>query len=290
MLRWTPSGAVKLPDTVQFRVAANYPDRLLAGAPEPSRCLDPDEVLQNIQYFTTGLQTPRTQPCTSLVLSGHGVATRSDIPNAIESARRLGMRWIVLHAGPGELVHIAVDWMEGLVNRLVLPVHSADTLERLEHLVTACRRRDISVVFAVDLRSSILPDLPRTSSALDALKPAAIVFTWPFPIDGHVAARAPDPDTWQQLVTQGLAAVQDTPTLIRGLPLCYLPEHTARFRRTSNRWYVDAAHQQSAAMLFLPDVVKFDKSDACRFCAMDHRCDGFFDPYLDAGHAGLRPM
>ncbi|HCH64860.1 MAG TPA: hypothetical protein DFR83_18790 [Deltaproteobacteria bacterium] len=290
MLRWTPSGAVTLPDTVQIRVEVSYPDRLPAGAPSPTRRLEPNELIDNIVYFTKGLDTPRTRPCVSMVLSGHGVATRSDIPTALRQARALGVRWTVLHAGHSELDRIDVSWMDGLVDRLVLPVHRAAPLDRYEHLVAACRARAISVVFAVDLRASLLPDLPEVAGALDALKPAAIVFTWPFPMDGLPAERASEDAHWREQVERGLQAVQNAPALVRGLPICYLPQHPSLFRRTSNRWYVDAAHQKQHALLFLPDVVQFDKADACRFCTMDHLCDGFFQPYLAQGHRPLQPV
>ena len=290
MLRWTPAGAVTLPDTVQIRAEVAFPDRLPAGAPPPSRRLEPQELADNVEYFTKGLDTPRTRPCTSMVLSGHGVATRPDLPTALQQARDLGVRWTVLHAGPSELDRVDVAWMEGLVNRLVLPVHRSDTLGRLGQLVRDCRQSGISVVFAVDLRATLLPDLPAVAGALDAFEPASIVFTWPFPAAGSPAQRAPAPEGWRESLVHSLRAVRRAPTLVRGLPICYLPESAQHFRRTTNRWYVDAAHQQQRALLFLPDVVQFDKSDACRFCSMDHRCDGFFQPYLSAGHRPLQPV
>jgi len=290
MLRWTPSGAVSTPETVQIRVEVSYPDRLQAGAPLPSRRLEPAELAANIHYFTTTLDTPRTRACTSLVLSGHGVATRPDIPAAIDQGRQDGLKRVVLHAGASELHRLDVRWLEGRVDCLVLPVQHADALPRLEDLVEACRAHGTDVVFAIDLRASLLPHLPRIARTLDQHRPAAIVFTWPFPRAGQPAERAPHPGQWRSTLESALDAVAHTPKLVRGLPLCHLPGRASLFRRTSNRWYVDAAHQAGEALLFLPDVVRFAKSDACRFCTRDQACDGFFQPYLDAGHPPLRPV
>ena len=56
-----------------------------------------EELTENLRYFTEGMVGPRTTACTGLVLSGVGVATRSDIPGAIDMARNLGFERIVLH-------------------------------------------------------------------------------------------------------------------------------------------------------------------------------------------------
>ena len=290
MLRWTPSGAVSTPATVQIRVEVSFPDRLQAGAPLPPRRLEPEELRDNIHYFTRVLDGPRTRPCTSLVLSGHGVATRTDLPDAVRVGRESGLGWVVLHAGAAEIDHIDVGWMGGAIDRLVLPVHSADTVPELVSLVDACRAVGVTVVLAVDLRRSILPHLEDVARRLGAAQPAAVVFTWPFPGAVEPAPRAPAPGSWKPALEAPLDALPHTPTLIRGLPLCHVPGRLQQFRRTTNRWYVDAAHQRADALLFLPDVVQFAKSDACRFCAQDGVCDGFFQPYLDAGHPPLKPV
>lgn len=290
MLRWTHSGAVTTPRTVQIRVEVSYPDRVPAGAPSPARRLEPDELTANIRYFTEALRGPRTQPCSSLVLSGHGVATRADVPAAIRLARQLGVEWVVLHAGPEELSHLDTRWMEGAVDRLVLPIHAKAVLPAVAELARECTARGVSVVFAVDLRARLLPDLVELAATLDRLAPAALVFTWPFPSGGAPAVRAPRPGTWEAPLRRAVEGVTATPTLVRGLPACHLPELADRFRRTTNRWYVDAGHQRADALLFLPDVVRFAKSDACRFCTQDRSCDGFFQPYLDSGHPPLRPV
>jgi hypothetical protein len=44
-------------------------------------------------------------------------------------------------------------------------------------------------------------------------------------------------------------------------------------------------------MMFFPDVVRFFKGDACRFCALDGECDGFFATYLRRpGFPSLEPI
>jgi len=290
MLRWTPSGAVSTPATVQIRVEDQYPDRLSAGAPQPTRSLHPDELRQNILYFTQKLNTPRTRPCTSLVLSGHGVATRPDVPAAIALGREHGLQWVVLHAGTDELARVSVPWMQGLVDQLVLPVRGDAPLGRLLSLVEACRAHRVGVVFAVELNRDTVPTLPEMATRLAAATPASVAFTWPFPRAGGPAERAPTPGSWEVPLSSAIEALRGTRLVIRGLPTCHVSGHADRFRRTSNRWYVDASHQQQEAMLFLPDVVQFTKSDACRFCSMDDRCDGFFQAYIDHGHPALAPL
>jgi len=290
MLRWTAAGAVTTPDTVQMRVEPHFPDRLPAGAPAPSRRIGPAELRDNIRYFTEGLDTPRSRSCRALVLSGHGVATRNDVPDAIALGRKLGIQWVVIHAGSQELPRVDARWMHGRVNRLVVPIHSADDLDTASQLAAACAEADVSVVFAIDLRSKILADLPRIARHLDPLGSTAMVFTWPFPAHQRAAPRAPAPGEWHTPLSDALAVATRTPTLVRGLPACHLRSIAGPMRRTSNRWYVDADHQQRDALLFLPDVVVFHKPDACRFCAHDGDCDGFFSEYLDAGHPPLSPI
>mgnify|MGYP000509775501 FL=1 len=290
MLRWTPAGAVTTPDTVQMRVEPHFPDRLPAGAPAPTRRLGVAELQDNIRYFTEGLDTPRSRPCRALVLSGHGVATREDVPEAIALGRSLGIRWVVVHAGSQELPRVDAGWMKQRVDRLVVPIHSVRDLDTAHHLAAGCRKAGVSVVFAIDLRADLLAHLGQVAHTLDQLGAASMVFTWPFPAHGLPALRAPGPGTWKAALTDALAKVTRTARLVRGLPACHLGELPGPQRRTSNRWYVDADHQQRDALLFLPDVVAFHKPDACRFCAHDGHCDGFFSEYLEAGHPPLQPM
>ena len=78
---------------------------------------------------------------------------------------------------------------------------------------------------------------------------------------------------------------------LKGLPACRLTRHRERMWRSRNRWYVDAGHQRDKALLFFPDVTRFAKADACRFCSWSDRCDGAPDAWLRAGLAGtLTPV
>ena len=122
MIRWTAAGAVPTPTTVQVRVQRSYPGRIRAGAPVPTRSMSREELLENLAFFTEGLTGPRTKPCTGLVLSGVGVATRSDIPEAIETARSKGVTWVVLHVGGEDLDSLNPERFAGLVDTLVTPV------------------------------------------------------------------------------------------------------------------------------------------------------------------------
>ena len=76
------------------------------------------------------------------------------------------------------------------------------------------------------------------------------------------------------------------PCGVKGLPICRLDGDVDAAWRSGNRWYVDAAHQCDAALLFFPGVVRFSKGDSCRFCSADGRCDGVPEPWLERGLAG----
>ena len=72
---------------------------------------------------------------------------------------------------------------------------------------------------------------------------------------------------------------------VKGLPACRLTRPD-RLWRSANRLYVDVDHQRDDALLFFPDVVRFTKSDRCRFCSADARCDGAPEAWVAAGLAG----
>ena len=78
---------------------------------------------------------------------------------------------------------------------------------------------------------------------------------------------------------------------LKGLPICYLGDLGKHVNRSGNRWYVDADHQKSEAILFFPGGVSFTKDEACRFCVANDRCDGFFATYLRRpGFPALEPI
>ena len=295
MLRWTAAGAVSAPTTVQMRLTRHYPDRLQAGAPQPDRCLSPEELRQNLHHFTQGLRGPRTRPCTGLVLSGLGLGERADLPAALDLARELGMDHIVVHASADDLLpspgHVApasdTRW-HPRIDVLVLPCPPAS---RAEALRAALRQRAAPrLVCTVRLSPATVDELDALLPALIDGRPDELVWTLPFPSGTPPAP----PDLTQVRAALSRAepacAAAGIPTSIKGLPACLGPELQITRRRTGNRWYVDADHQGDKALLFLPEVVRFHKSDGCRFCREDADCDGYFAEYLDAAEVALRPL
>ena len=139
--------------------------------------------------------------------------------------------------------------------------------------------------------SDELPFQHATARALVADPPSAVTFTYPFPTS--LTADPPPPAAAIGALKLALTILDDAGlrARIKGLPACFLGADAHRLGRTSNRWYVDADHQRQDALLFFPDVVAFHKDDACRFCAADGRCDGFFSRWLARGSTpGLRPL
>ncbi len=287
MLRWTPAGAVSLPRTVQIRVQQRYPDRIKAGAPLPTRSLSPEELADNIRYFTAGLRGPRTTPCTTLVLSGVGVARRPDIPEALALARAEGIERIILHAGVEDLDGLPVADFAAAVSLLVIPMLGAPgpALSAIRFAHDA----GLSVCANVQLSSATLPHLPEIASTLAALAPRWISLTYPLPTT-QPPQPVPEPARVIAAITDAVAVLQAAgrPVDIKGLPACYLGPLAGLLRRTNNRWYVDADHQRQDALLFFPGVVSFHKDDTCRFCTADQHCDGFFSAYL--AREGFPPL
>ena len=70
MLRWTTSGAVAFPETLQLRIAKKHPERIQVGAPSPSQRMTLVDIEENFLYFSQTLNTTRSKPCTSLTLTG----------------------------------------------------------------------------------------------------------------------------------------------------------------------------------------------------------------------------
>jgi hypothetical protein len=283
MIRWTAAGAVPTPTTVQIRVQRSYPGRIRAGAPVPTRSMSREELLENLRYFTEGLNGPRTQPCTGLVLSGVGVASRPDIPEAITVARSLGIDWIVLHVGGEDLGDLEPARFVGLVDTLVTPVQpETGALVNVCEVITQARAQGLRVAANTVLTANALPALARAARPLAKAAPDTMTFTYPFPINGNEATSAPNPGRAMSALRPALATLDraNVKVQIKGLPACHLGPDAHRLGRTSNRYYVDADHQRGQALVFFPDVVRFHKDDACRFCSLDEACDGFFSTYL----------
>jgi hypothetical protein len=289
MLNWTTKGAVSTPTTLQVRVERRYPGRIRAGAPQPSRSLTPDELTATIRHFTDGLRGPRTRPCSGLVLSGAGVLQRADLADAVALARELGVLRVVVHVDPLDLPHLPRHAALPMLDTVVLPVQPGATLPHARAALASLsgvRAHTHTVLWA-----DALPELSAVADMLAEAAPAGAAFSYPFPgaapaaVATPVRAVAELGPALDRLQTAGVHA------WVNGLPACFLGPHAASMRRTGNRWYVDADHQADAALLFLPDVLRFDKGDACRFCAADPVCDGFFDAWLARpGWPALRPL
>jgi len=294
MIRWTASGAVPNPTTVQIRVQRSYPGRIRAGAPVPTRSMSADELAENVQYFTVGLRGPRTTPCTGLVLSGVGVARRPDTAAAIELARAEGIERVVLHVGVEDLEALDIHRFADVVDTLVVPVQpDGGTLTTSAKAITEARAAGLQVAANTSLTAKSLDTLPTIARVLASAMPSTMTFTYPFPINGSEAANAPPPSRTLAALRPALDLLDTAgvTTYIKGLPACLLSTDAHRLGKTGNRWYVDADHQREQALMFFPDVVSFYKDEACRFCTADDACDGFFATYLRRpGFPPLRPL
>lgn len=291
MLRWTQAGAVAAPRTVQIRVQHDFRDRIEAGAPLPPRGLDPRELVENIRYFTEGLRGPRSRPCETLVLTGAGLSTRADLGPAVLIARACGVERVVMHVDLDDLEAVAGGEHGGLADALAVRLDLRAGLGRALQAVSAAVSRGQEVRAAVVLGAEPPAAVVEAALAVVAAGAAAVQLSYPFP----GAAEAPPPVPQAVAVVEAVAAAlpEAVGFSVKGLPACALQPSTARRGawRTPNRWYVDARHQLGAAVLFLPDVVRFAKADLCRFCALDGRCDGFFaGEHLSPGLPPLAPQ
>lgn len=286
VLTWTGSGAVERPRVVQIRVQRSYPGRVRAGAPVPTRSMSGAEVVENIRYFSAG--GPRGLPVTGLVLSGVGVASRPDLPDMIAAARGCGLTRVILHAGVEDLDAFRVGqlrtdaWSVDLVTLPLQPSESGSALVTAVDALRACHDAGLAASSNTVLDAASLALLPAVARAAVSAGVTGHTFTFPFPVDGGAPGELPPAPRAVAALRPAVAVLKAAgiPCAIKGLPACYLDELGVDLRRSGNRWYVDADRQQARALLFFPDVVAFHKAEACRFCAHDARCDGFFAAYL----------
>jgi len=139
------------------------------------------------------------------------------------------------------------------------------------------------------LDAAALGSLDATVGALERVRPERAVFTWPLPPSAEPPSAARVAEAIAAVAVPGRLA--QVPWGIKGLPACRLDGLADRLWRSANRWYVDAEHQGDAALLFFPEVLRFAKSDVCRFCSLDGSCDGAPEAWLRAGLAGsLSPV
>lgn len=276
MLRWTASGAVRLPTTVQVRCRVAAPTGLDVRADAPSRALRADEIDENLRWFVARID-PRRPRCDGLVLS-HPQADAATA-SAVVAARQQGLRQVVVHTTPDDL-HAAVAL-------------GADALAvAIVDRVPLWPSTPATAVVSLGLLDAVA-DL---ADALVRRPPSRVVFAWPAP-----APDRPPPPAWD-VVGATLVAVGarlDAAGLrwgVKGLPACALrdagvPSAASRAWRTRNRYLVDADHQGAAARLWMPDVVVLSRPETCRRCRVAFACDGVARPWLDARLAGaLRPF
>ena len=284
MLTWTDAGAVERPRRLQVRVQRAYPGRVRAGAPVPTRSMSTQEILDNLAFFTTGMSGPRSQPCTHLVLSGVGVASRADTPQVLAEAKSLGLESVVLHAGGEDLDRFDPAHLAGSVDVVVVPVQPGPggAVNLGTRAIAACKAQGIDVVSNTVLSEAALRALVPAARAMARAAPSAATFTYPFPIGGNRSAEVARPAAVLAALGPAVGELEraGVRVAVRGLPACYLGPLARLAGRSANRWYVDADHQQGDAILFFPEVARFHKSDGCRFCALDGECDGFFATYL----------
>jgi len=290
MLAWTPAGAVPRPRTLQIRLHRAHPDRVPAGAPPPSRSLTTEEVAANLRWFTAA--STRGLPVDALVLSGHGVPARADLPEVLALARALGVVRVVLHVGLEDLA--GLEPIAG-VDRYVLPVRlgpdGADPAALISALEGA-RRAGVPIDANIPLMTTALPFAAAAAALARDAAAGSVTFTYPFP-PGGPALEGQGPPPVPDAVAALAAALPEVegrvPSVsVKGLPACWIPAHARLVRKSQNRWYVDADHQKEAALLFFPGVVAFSKGDVCRFCAADGACDGSFPAW--AGRPGNPPL
>lgn len=269
MLTFTGAGVVATPTTVQVRVAPEA-FGLVRAHEAPARALTDAEVVDNVRHLTEGQRGPRAHPCDALVLSGVPADRIGGMAEVITRARGWGIRHVTLHTS-AEVVprDLGLDAV-GVVVRC--PGDAARLRAWPVARRTAILLLDDSAMFDACL------------GALDGLD--AVAVTWPFP-----------PATPLPLAQVGprldvVAAVRGAADwVIKGLPACLVGPHAARVRRSRNRFLVDADHQLGAARLFFPDVVRWAKTDSCRFCARDGTCDGVVRAWLEGGLVGrLQPV
>jgi hypothetical protein len=280
MLRWTAAGAVSAPDTVQIRLQPDYPDRAPVGAPAPGRALRADELEANLRYFTEGQAGPRGRACSGLILSGvpltdEPLIGQLRLAEAVDQARRLGLQRVVVHGRRGGGPEAPSAWAG--VDRVVLP-HLAG--EPPESYAAALAASPAPPVALLQLRGAAGPWLADVARAAARARPAELVLSWPPPAPGLAPA---DPAPWlgPLQAAAAAAAAEGVPVRVQGLPACLSPGLRGGRRRTRNRWYVDAEHQLQAALLFLPEVVRFHRPDSCRFCAEAPACDGAWAAALE---------
>lgn len=186
----------------------------------------------------------------------------------------------MLHLGRGARHRWLSSPARSQVDGVVLQVGDADDLKDLA--LMAEEITDVTAVIRLDRRN--VPRLASLVADVVAAGPGRVVLSWPLggdelpPLAADVAVALAGP----------LELLRSANMMhgVKGLAACTLGGLMVRSWRSQNRWYVDAEHQSENALLFFPDVVRFVKTDECRFCARDPLCDGVPAQWLDQGRCG----
>ena len=268
MLRFTASGVVPTPTTLQVRVGAQRGRALAGWRQAPSRDLSGDEVDAAVAYYTLGQRGPRATPVDTLILSGVAeVAARLPVARW----RTQGVRRIVVHASDGyapawadDVVRVAGDVADlsmGDAGTWVVPLDAAVEGAVAEVLTAVCARPGTS-------RWMLSWPLDRAIDRASLQAVAALLDRFSAPLDAAGAR-------WE----------------VRGLPPCWLGAHARHRAPARNRFYVDADHPPEGGVMVFPDRIWWRKVDACRFCVEDLACDGVAHPAFEAEDAPpMRPM
>lgn len=276
MIRWTPQGVVAYPRAVQIRLNLKHPQRIPGKAPTPTRTMTGDEFEDNLYYFTSGLDGPRSRPCTSLILSGLTEAFIATIIERIDHIQSLGFHKLVLH-----IDHRFVVPTEHIKSQKGIEIKRVCSIKSIDALLSLPLQASSGVDLSIMLNHDTLSQWEMLTAYLRNWNGTLVSFHYPYP------SQTQPPMHSMEQIKECLRTVQlqcpDLRIHIKGLPLCYLTPLQFPFRQTGNRWYVDSDHQKENALLFLPDVLQFHKVDACRFCRLDGLCDGFFLEHLNNG-------
>ena len=278
MLRFTANGAVEAPGVLQVRITERFDGRIGAGAPHPTASMSAEALASNLAFFSTE-RAGRERRCTALVVSGAGVSADPSLMASLCAAPQMGFDRITRHLAPGEAQAFLRSPIAGIVTSVAIPVRASSETAAVQALATS---HSAHVTAVVPLDEAGVRRCVELAEALVEVRPDRVVFTWPLtgapPPPAELAARFAE-EACETLAAAGIAAG------IKGLPACRL-EQPNRLWRSANRWYVDVDHQRENALLFFPNVVRFVKGDACRFCAADGRCDGAPAAWVEAGLAG----
>ena len=276
MIRWTPQGVVAYPRAVQIRLCLNHPQRIPGKAPSPSRTMTAEELEANLRHFTIGLDGPRSRPCTSLILSGMTPDFVAYTADNIAHFSELGYAQLVLHLAP--------DFTEAtrqIQSTPKLHIRKICSLTSPQAFETILTQKTDDLELSIALNAVILEAWPLVLELLTHWTGPVLSLHYPYP--SQDAPSRHSLSEIQQLLKAILNKYPDRRIHLKGLPICYIHPLAFPFRQTGNRWYVDADHQEEDALLFLPDVLQFYKTDACRFCPVDNQCDGFFLEHLQRG-------